>query len=129
MTLDYAEGENVKVSMIDYIDEIISAFDKAYPRGSEINTRDTSYYLYKVDEDCEKLSPDKAKMSYNIVAKNLYTTNQARPYTCTAVEFLTTRVKQPKKDECCNLSHLMKYIRGTRYIPLILITNASGVLK
>ena len=42
MTLDYAEGDNVKVSMIDYIDEIISAFDKADPRGSEIKIRDTS---------------------------------------------------------------------------------------
>ena len=31
MTLDYTEGGTVKVRMIYYIDEIIYAFNKAYP--------------------------------------------------------------------------------------------------
>ena len=39
MTLDYTEGGTVKVSMIDYINELISAFDKTDPRGSGIKTR------------------------------------------------------------------------------------------
>ena len=37
--------------------------------------------LFKVDEDCEKLSPDKAKGFHNMVAKTLYTTKRARPDT------------------------------------------------
>ena len=92
MALDYTWGETVKVRMIDYIDEIIYAFDKEEQRGHTINTRASSYYIYKVDKYCEKLSPDKAKMFHNILAKTLYTTKWEIPDTCTEVDFLTTRV-------------------------------------
>ena len=37
--------------------------------------------LFKVDEDCENLSPDKAKVFHNLVAKTLYTTKRERPDT------------------------------------------------
>ena len=40
MILDHTKGSNVKVNMLDYIYEIIAAFDKAEPRGSGINTSD-----------------------------------------------------------------------------------------
>ena len=56
MTLDITEGRTVKVRMIYYINEIIAAFDKAYPRGSGIKTSAKPEDLYKVDEECEKLS-------------------------------------------------------------------------
>ena len=59
MTLYYTEGGNVKVRMIYYINEIISASNKEYPRGSGIKTSAALEDLYKVDEDCEKLIPDK----------------------------------------------------------------------
>ena len=81
MTLNYTEGGTVKVSMIDYIDEIIAAFNKADPRGHGIKTSAAPEDLYKVDEDCENLIPDKANMFHNLVAKTLYTTNRARPDT------------------------------------------------
>ena len=38
MTLDYTEDGTFKVSMIYYIDEIITAFDKSDPRGHGIKT-------------------------------------------------------------------------------------------
>ena len=38
MTLDYTEGVTVKVSIIYYIDEIITVFNKAELIGSGINT-------------------------------------------------------------------------------------------
>ena len=68
-------------------------------------------------------------MLHNLVAKNLYITKRARPDTCTVVEFLTTIVREPKKYNRGNLFHQMKYIRGTRDLPLILSNNSSGVLK
>jgi len=63
------------------------------------------------------------------VAKTLYVTKRARPDTCTAVAFLTTRVREPDKDDWRKLAHLMKHIRGTLRLPLILSTNGSGILK
>ena len=68
-------------------------------------------------------------MFHNLVAKNLYTTKCARLDTCTAVFFLTTIVRDPNNYYWRNLVHLMKYIRVTRDLPLILSPNDSGVLK
>ena len=83
MTLDYTEGGTVKARMIDYINAIISTFDKAEPRGRGIKTSAAPYDLYKLDECCEKLSPNKDKIFHNLVAKNLYTTKPKRLDTCT----------------------------------------------
>jgi hypothetical protein len=66
---------------------------------------------------------------HNLVAKTLYATKRARPDTCTAIAFLTTRVREPDKDDWTKLVHLMRYIRGTRTMPLILSANGSGILK
>ena len=129
MTLDYIEGSTDKFSMIYYIDEIISTFNKAKPIGRGIKAKTAPEDLYKVDEYCEKLSPDEVKMFHNIVAKTLYTTKRASPDNCTEVAFLTTRVIEPKKYDWGELVHLMKYIRGTTDLPLILSTNVSGVIK
>jgi hypothetical protein len=82
-----------------------------------------------VDENCANLKQDKAVEFHNLVAKTLYSTKRARPDTCTAIIFLTTRVRATDKDDWNTLVHLMRYIRGTRTMPLILSANGSGILK
>jgi hypothetical protein len=66
---------------------------------------------------------------HNLVAKTLYATKQARPDMCTPIAFLTTRVQAPDKDDWNKLVHLMKYLRGTRTLPLILSANGTSILK
>ena len=46
-----------------------------------------------------------------------------------AVAFLTTRVKGPDIDDWRKLRHLVKYLRGTRNLPLILGADGTGVLS
>jgi hypothetical protein len=129
MTLDYTVRGQVQITMIDYVDEILTAFDKADPKGGGTKTSAAPENLFRVDEDCEKLQPDKVVEFHNLVAKTLYATKRARPDTCTAIAFLTTRVRAPDKDDWAKLVHLMKYLRGTRTLPLILSANGSGILK
>jgi hypothetical protein len=129
MPLDYSVPGQVKITMLDYVNEIIAAFDKAEPKCGGTKTSAAPYSLFKVDEDCEKLAQAKAVEFQNLVAKTLYATKRARPDTCTAIAFLTTRVSEPDKDDWTKLVHLMRYIRGTRTIPLILSANGSGFLK
>jgi hypothetical protein len=129
MTLDYTIRGQVMITMNDYIEEILTAFDKADPKGGGTKTSAASENLFRIDEDCEKLQPDKAVEFHNLVAKTLYATKRARPDTCTAIAFLTTRVRAPDKDDWTKLVHLMKYLRGTRTLPLILSANKSGILK
>ena len=92
MTLDYSTDGVVKVSMFDYIDEILAAFDKVEPNGGGTKTSAAPENLFVVNEDCKKLSPSKQVAFHNLVAKTLYTTKRARPDTCTLIAFLTTRV-------------------------------------
>jgi hypothetical protein len=92
ITLDYTVCGQVKITMFDYIDEILTAFDKAEPKGGGTKTSAAPDIIFKVDESCVKLAQNKAVEFHNLVAKTLYSTKRARPDTCTAIAFLTTRV-------------------------------------
>jgi len=82
-----------------------------------------------MDEDCIKLVGDMIVAFHNLVAKILYTTKRARPDTCTSISFLTKRVRAPDKQDWSKLTHLIKYIRGTIDLPLVLSANGSGIVK
>jgi hypothetical protein len=129
ITLDYNVCGQVKITMFDYVDEILTDFDKAEPKGGGTKTSAAHHSLFKVEESCVNLVHNKAVEFHNLVAKILYATKQARPDTCTAIAFLTTRLREPDKDDWTKLVHLMRYIRGTHTMPLILSTNGSGILK
>ena len=129
MTLDYSAQGQVRISMFDCVEEILTAFDKAEPKGGGTKSDAAPDNLFKVNEDCEKLRSSKAVEFHNLVAKTLHATKRARPDTCTAIAFLTTRVREPDKDDWAKLVHLMKCIRGTRKLPLILSADGSGILK
>jgi hypothetical protein len=129
MTLDYSLPEKVKITMLDYVNGIIAAFDKAEPKGGGTKTSLAPGSLCKVDEDCEKIAQAKAVEFHNLVGNTLYATKRARPDTCTAIIFLKTRVRAPDKDDWTKLVHLVIYIRGTCTMPLIMSANGSGILK
>jgi hypothetical protein len=129
MTLDYTARGQVKITMFKYVDEILTAFDKAEPKGGGTKTSAAPDSLFKVYESFEKLKQDKAVEFHNLVAKTLYSTKWSRPDTCTVIAFLTTRVRAPDKDDWNKLVHLMRYIRGTHTMPLILSANGSGILR
>jgi hypothetical protein len=60
--------------MFGYINEIINAFDNAEPKGCGTKSSATPDDLFKVDQDCEKLPPEKAVEFHNLVDKKLYST-------------------------------------------------------
>jgi hypothetical protein len=99
MTLDYTVRGQVKITMFNYVDEILTAFDKAEPKDVVTKTSAAPDSLFKVDENCEKLKQDKAVEFHNLVAMALYSTKRARPDTCTAIAFLTTIVRALDKDD------------------------------
>ena len=110
MKLDYQTPRQVVVSMFDYVNEILTAFDKADPNARGMKTSAVPNDLFKIDESCKKLKPAQAVAFHNLVAKTLYATKRARPDTCTAIAFLTTRVKAPDVKDWSKLAHLMKYL-------------------
>jgi hypothetical protein len=65
--------------MFDYVDEIINAFDKAEPKGGGTKSSAAPDDLFKVNEDCEKLPPEKAVEFHNLVAKHYMPPNEPDP--------------------------------------------------
>ena len=92
MTIDYSKPGQAKVTMLNYFEEILTAFAKSYPKATGTKSSAAPENLFVVNEECEKLSTDKSVQFHNLVAKKLYATKRARPDTCTAVAFLTTGV-------------------------------------
>jgi hypothetical protein len=129
MTLDYTIRGQVKITMFDYVDEILTAFDKAELKGGGMKSSAAPERLFKVNEICEKLKQDKAVKFQNLVANTLYATKRVRLDTCTTIAFLTMRVGSPDKDDWTKLVHLMRYIRGTYTMQLIQSANGSDIMK
>jgi hypothetical protein len=69
MTLDYTAHGQMNISMFDYVDEIINVFDKAEPKGAGRKSSAAPNDLFKVNEDHEKLWPEKAVEFHNLVVK------------------------------------------------------------
>jgi hypothetical protein len=66
---------------------------------------------------------------HTIVAKILYATKRARPDTCTAVAFLTTRVDKATDMDWKKLKHLVGYLKQTRDLPLVLSSDNISIVK
>jgi hypothetical protein len=138
MMLDFATSKTVKVTMLEYVDEIIGSWDKAC---SELNDGYKAVSgckriataapndLFKVDEDAVKLDQARAKAFHNITAKGIYVTKRARPDISLSIAFLTTRVKGPDIDDWRKLCHLVEYLRSMGGLPLILAADGTSVLS
>ena len=63
-----------------------------------------------------------------MVARLLFVAKRARPDLQVAVAFLCTHVSEPTKQDYCKLATVIKYIRHTIHIPLLIGWDESGVL-
>ena len=139
MTLDFTTKGQVKISMIEYVKDIISAWEKAsksiydgftiVKRGRKGKATAAPDDLFKVNEDSVKLNQDMAMSFHNIVAKALYLVKRARPDASVAIAFLTKRVREPDVDDWRKLEHLVEYFKATTEMPLVLGGDSSGVLN
>jgi hypothetical protein len=118
MTLDFTTSKIVKVTMLEYVYEIIGSWDKACNKlndgykavsGRKRIAKAAPDDLFKVDEDARKLDQARAKAFHNITAKGIYVNKKARPDISLGIAFLITRVKGPDIDDWRKLCHLVEY--------------------
>ena len=141
MTLDFTTKGQVKISMVDYVKEVVDAWDKApqldndgfatvkLRRGTKGKKYAAPEDLFRIDEDSTKLNTEMSTAFHNIVAKALYLVKRARPDASVSIAFLTTRVRSPDVDDWRKLGHLIEYLRSTVDLPLKLGGDNSGVLR
>jgi hypothetical protein len=100
MTLDFSTKRQVKISMIDYVKEVVAAWDNVpkhnndgftevkSKRGRKSKSSAAPEDLFKINED--ELNTEMAMAFHNIVAKALYVVKRARPDALVSIAFLTT---------------------------------------
>ena len=112
--------------MFEYIAKIIEEFP------TELDGEPTSpaaNHLFEVDENVIKLKSEQKDLFHKFVAKLQFFGKRARPDLQTAISFLSTRVREPDTDNYKKLIRLMKYLKGTKDIPLTLEANNSGCIQ
>ena len=114
--------------MYNYIRDIVTAFKKYDP--SNKNARiPAANHLFKVRDDQKKLPETLAQVFHTFTAQSLLDTKRDRPDINTTVTFLTTRVLFLYDDNCTKLVHLIRYLRATLTLPLILSADSTNIVK
>ena len=98
MTFDFSTPGEVKGSMDDYIDKVLTCFSEEIIGTAPSPTGD---HLFKVrdDEETKVLPEEQGNIYHHVVAQLLFAAFRVRIDIQTAVAFLTTRVKTPDKDD------------------------------
>ncbi len=136
MSLDFSHKGQCRVTMYDYLDGILQAFDVAVKKHGDgftpvIKQRfktPAPDNLFVVNEDCEKLLEAVSADFHTTVVKTLHLTKRARPNACLAIAFLTMRVRAPDTNDWEKLCHLMEYLRGNHDWPLVLCADNGRLL-
>ena len=95
MKLDYTTVGQVNITMLEYIDEIRDAFDKADPTVGGTQSSAEPDIIFNLNEYYGKLNSKQDVEFHHVVAKTLFATRWARPDTCTAISLLATIVREP----------------------------------
>ena len=75
------------------------------------------------------MGEERAQQFHHTVAQLLFVSQHARRAVQTAISFLTTRVKSPDEDDWGKLKRVLKYLKGTRYMKLILRVENLKIIK
>ena len=128
MQLDFTVAGQVKITMFDYIQEMLEDFHKFDP-SKIVSSTTAADHLFKVRDDQPKLNEQKAQTFHTFTAKDLFATKQARPDIHTSFAFLTTRVICPDETDWNKLLRMMRYLRGTKELPLISSADSTNIVK
>jgi len=81
--------------------------------------------LFKIDENSKLLSGQEKEYFHSATAKFLYLGKRVRPDILTAVSFLVKRVQNPTVEDEEKLKRLIRYVRATRELGIVLEGSAN----
>ena len=114
--------------MYNFLEDIVKEVGKKGDTNGECVTL-TAANLFTVVETSEKLSVNKTDYFHQLVARLLFALKRARPGLHMAVAYPCTRVNCPNKANYDKLRRVIKYIRRTIHLPLLLGWDESGAIK
>ena len=119
MLIYYSVEGKVKFYMFDYIEQILSEVDSKLMSRASVTP--TATHLFNVNDVAVKLSRKEADAFHRNVAQLLFLLKQVRPDLQTGdVVLLCTRVQSPDVDDKKKLGRVMRHLRETIFLPLVL---------
>jgi hypothetical protein len=128
MELDYLVPGEVRVTMVDYLKRVITKFPEVITGGATSPAAE-NLFTVRPEGECEPLEEKRAIVFHQCVAQLLFASARARKDIQSGVAFLTTRVRNPDEDDWSKLKRLLRYIRCTIHLPLILRAESLNVIK
>jgi hypothetical protein len=125
--IDFIEDQKVKMTMYDYIDELIKETPAELMKGSSVTP--TANHLFTVNPECVKLNDVDAAIYHHLTAKLLYLSKRTWPDLLLTVSFLTKQVLQPDIDDWKKLGPCMRYLSHTWHLPFVLAADDTGIIR
>ena len=116
MNFDFNIKGKVKITQEGFINDFIQDMEgvidgvKAYPALKD---------LFHIG-DSESLLQEQKEFFHSTTARLLYLAKRSRPDLLLAISYLTKRVQQPNIDDLHKLERVVKYLRGTMNLGIIL---------
>lgn len=126
MQLDFTTPGKVKVTMVDYIDQLLDEAPQEFPGTAPTPA---ARHLFDTSDDASKLSDERSATLHHFVAKSLYLAKRARPDIQLTVAFLCTRVQDSDAHDWKKLGRLIQYLRGTKELALTLEASEGHIIK
>ena len=118
MTLDFSVPGKFIIDMEKYLDQSVLADLPSDMEGTA--TSPAADHLFCTRDNAEKLDKETAELFHHVTAQLLFVCKRGRPDIHTAVAFLCTRVRSPDQDDYKKLARVIKYIRRTKFLKLIM---------
>ena len=109
MNFDFSDDNKLKINMTDYITKMINKFDYKDELKTKATTPATNY-IFKVNNQCNKLSKEKSEIFHTYVAKGLFLCKRARPDIQPISSVLCTRVKNSGSQDWNKLMRMVKLL-------------------
>ena len=126
MRLDYGTEVKVHITMPKHIDRILK--EEAEDMDS-ISETPESNHLFTVREGGDTLTVTQDDWFQNFVAKIFFVSCRSRPDLKEALDFLTTRVRNPDGDDKKNIVHTINYIRAMQGMDLTLEVESMNTIR
>jgi hypothetical protein len=123
--INYSEDQKVKLTMFDYIEELIKDTPSELMKGSSVTP--AVNHLFGVHPECVKLNDVDTAIYHHLTAKLLYLSKRTQPDLLLNVSFLTKQVLQSDIDDWTKLG--LCYLSSTKHHPFVLDADNTGIIR
>ena len=112
--------------MFDYLEDVIVECLDDLKGGTLIYPVNDN--LFRVNEDSLQLTNNHLDLFHRVTARLLFAAKRAQPDLQVCVVFLCTCVKDAREEDYSKLARMIKYLKETIHLPLIVGADENGIM-